>query len=159
MPDVRELARLEALARFRRPAQGMLDEILFPWNIRDLLQSTDSEYERINLRAKGQPEWDIDFQSWKNFYQANKDPGWLSSSQETAQEVRRRQARLAEWQKQLAAKGVQTGPNVTVAGPAPLVDKPAAGWSQGFERLAKWGAVAGVLYLGGRALRLGDKLT
>ena len=162
MSDVAEYARREALARFRRPAQGMLDEILFPWNLRDLLQETDGEYERLNPLAKGTPGWEADFTSWKAFYEANKNPGWLSSSQETAQAVRRRQARLADWQKQLSKAGVQTGPEVKVSGPAPLVEPPAAGWSnvgQGLERVAKWAAGAAVLYLAGRALRLGESIS
>jgi hypothetical protein len=156
---IRDLARKEALARFGRPAQGMFDEILFPWNLRDLLQETDAEYERLNPLATGQPGWDIEYQSWKTFFQANKDPGWLSSSQETAQAIRRRQARLKEWQALLAQKGIQTGPQVNVAGPAPLFEQPAAQWSAGLEKIAKWAAGAAGLYLAGRALGLGEKLT
>lgn len=157
--SIRDIARREALARFRRPAQGMLDEILFPWNLRDLLQETDADYERLNEKATGQPGWDTDYQSWKTFLQANKDPGWLSSSQETAEAIRRRQARLAEWQKLLTQKGIQTGPSVTVSRPAPLFETPKPGWSAGLEKAAKWAAGAAGLYLASRALGLGEKLT
>lgn len=162
MPDVRDYAREEAMRRFGRPAQGMFDEILFPWNLRDLVQETDAEYERINAQARGMPGWDVEYQSWKTFFQANKDPGWLSSSQETAQAIRRRQAKLADWQKQLSQKGIQTGPAVTVAGPAPLVEPPASGWSgfgQGLERVAKYAAWGVGLYVVGKTIGLGEKLS
>ncbi|MBL9008158.1 MAG: hypothetical protein JNJ46_28120 [Myxococcales bacterium] len=157
--DIRDIARAEALARIRRPAQGMFDELLFPWSIRDLLQETDADYERINLQAKGRPDWDVEYTSWKTFYQANKDPGWLSSSQETAQAIRRRQARLVEWQKLLAQRGVQTGPQGTVSGPAPLFEAPSSDRMPGLERVAKWAAGTAVLYLASRALGLGEKMT
>lgn len=163
---VADYARAEALARIRPRAQGLLDEVLFPWNIRDLLTETDAEYERINDQARGTPGWDAEYRSWKTFRDENKNPGWLSSSQETAQAIRRRQARLADWQKQLAAKGAQTGPDVKVSGPAPLIEPPSAGWSQwnrdlgrGIEAVAKWGATAAALYLASRALGIGEKIT
>lgn len=167
--DLSTLVRAQALQQLRggghsscrcaRPAQGLLDEIQFPWNIRDLISSTNGDYERVNATAKGNAGWDAEYRSWQEFYARNKDPGWFSSSQETVEEIRRRQTRLGEWQRELKAAGIGTGPQVTASGPAPLASPPASGWGDFGEKLSglvKWGVVGVGLWAGVKALGLAE---
>ncbi len=112
-----------ALSRLlaRRRAQGLID-VQWPSNVRDLVHGTDADYERVNQKAKGDPDWDAEYARWKRFFQDNRDPGFFSASYETVEEVRRRQKRLAEWQERLKTKNIDTGPRVDVSKPEPLID-------------------------------------
>lgn len=130
-------------------AQGMLDEVWFPWNIKDLVASTDADFERIHLIGKGRPAWEIEYKSWKQFYSSNKDAGWLSSSQETVEAVRRYQRRLKDWQAQFRKENLPVGPDVQVAEVTPLISPPKTDTWSG---LAKGALVLGGLYVAAKAI-------
>jgi hypothetical protein len=152
--DIGKSHGLAFAARMRARGQGMLDEILTPQNVLEQLQSTKRDFDLVNLKAKGDPAWDLEYQSFQEFYSDNKNRTW-TLSQATVEENRRRQARLADWQKKLAERGINTGPDVRVSSPEPLINQ--SGASLGFsldsvQDLLKWGAIAGGVYLAAKAL-------
>lgn len=165
--DLSTLVRAQALQQLRgpdcgcrKPAQGGLLDIQWPWNVRDLIKSADADYERVNASAKGKPGWDEEYKSWKRFYEDNRDPGFLSSSYATVEEVRRRQSRLAEWQQKLQARGTDTGPVVTPSKPDPLMSPSAASdlgsFAAGLSNALKWAVVGVGLWAGVKALGLAE---
>lgn len=90
-------------------ANGMLDEILSPRDIKNELEALRASYEVVNQSARGRSGWDAHYQEFLKFYEANKDPGWFTSSQATMDHIRERARRLEEWKKQLSAEGVKIG--------------------------------------------------
>lgn len=131
------------------PAQGMLDEVWFPWNVKDLVASTDADFERIHLVGKGRPAWETEYKGWKQFYARNQDPGWLSSSQETVEAVRRYQRRLKDWQEQFRKENLPVGPSVQIAEVTPLVSPPS---TDAWSGLAKGALILGGLYVAAKAI-------
>lgn len=89
------------------PAANGLFEIVLPKDIKNELDALKASFEVVNQTAKGRPAWDAHYQEFQQFYERNKDPGWLSSSYSTITSIRERAQRLEEWKKQLTAEGVK----------------------------------------------------
>ena len=89
------------------PAANGLFEIVLPKDIKNELDALKASFEVVNQTAKGKPAWDAHYQEFQQFYERNKDPGWLSSSYATITNIRERAQRLEDWKKQLAAEGVK----------------------------------------------------
>ena len=89
------------------PSANSLFEIVLPKDIKNELEALRGSYEVVNQTAKGRPAWDAHYQEFTQFYEKNKDPGWLSSSYATIKNIRERAQRLEEWKQQLAAEGVK----------------------------------------------------
>lgn len=95
------------LATERLPsANGMFDEILSPQDIKNELEALKASYDVVNQTARIRPSWAAHYEEFLKFYEANKDPGWFTSSQATMDHIRERGRRLEEWKKQLIADGV-----------------------------------------------------
>lgn len=89
------------------PAANGLFEIVLPKDIKNELDALKASFEVVNQTAKGRPAWDAHYQEFQQFYERNKDPGWLNSSYATITSIRERAQRLEEWKKQLTAEGVK----------------------------------------------------
>jgi hypothetical protein len=89
------------------PAANGLFEVVLPKDIKNELDELKASFEVVNQTAKGKPAWDEHYQEFQQFYERNKDPGWLSSSYATITNIRERAQRLEDWKKQLAAEGVK----------------------------------------------------
>ena len=89
------------------PAANGLFEIVLPKDIKNELDALKASFEVVNQTAKGKPAWDAHYQEFQQYYERNKDPGWLSSSYATITNIRERAQRLEDWKKQLAAEGVK----------------------------------------------------
>ncbi len=89
------------------PSANGLFEIVLPKDIKNELDELKASFEVVNQTAKGKPAWDAHYQEFQQFYERNKDPGWLSSSYATITNIRERAQRLEDWKKQLAAEGVK----------------------------------------------------
>ena len=89
------------------PAANGLFEIVLPKDIKNELDALKGSFEVVNQTAKGKPAWDAHYQEFQQFYEHNKDPGWLNSSYATITNIRERAQRLEDWKKKLASEGVK----------------------------------------------------
>lgn len=87
-------------------ANGLLD-IVSPKDIRNELEALRGSYEVVNQTAKGRGDWDAHYKEFLQYFEKNKDPGWLDSSYSTMTHIRERAQRLEEWKKKLAVEGVK----------------------------------------------------
>ncbi len=82
-------------------------EINTPKDIKNEIDALHASYEVVNQTAKGRPDWDVHYREFMQFYEKNKKPGWLNSSQSTVNNIRARAKRLEEWKRKLSSAGVQ----------------------------------------------------
>lgn len=126
----------------------MLDEVLLPGDILALLESTNADYERVNQTAAGQADWTMVYADWQTFYKDTKGRWSWMLSQATADEIRRRQRILADWQATLKQRNIETGPTTRPSQPsligAPELDK----LGDALKGAAKWAAVGLAGYFG-----------
>ena len=92
---------------FNSAAANGLFEIVLPKDIKNELDALKASFEVVDQTAKGKPAWDAHYQEFRQFYERNKDPGWLNSSYATITNIRERAQRLEDWKKQLTAEGVK----------------------------------------------------
>jgi hypothetical protein len=83
-----------------------LIEINLPKDVKNDIEALKASYDIVNQTAKGRSDWDTHYQEFLRFYEQNKDPGWLNTSQSTVNNIRARAKRLEEWKQKLAAEGV-----------------------------------------------------
>lgn len=86
---------------------GDLIEINTPKDVKNEIEALRASYEIVNQTAKGRADWDAHYRDFQQFYDKNKNPGWLTTSQSTVNQIRDRARRLEEWKEQLAAEGVK----------------------------------------------------
>lgn len=86
--------------------KGLL-EIVTPSTIKAELEALRASYEIVHQSAKGNPAWEVHYAEFQQFYDKNKDPGWLTSSFSTVRTIRQRARRLEEWKDKLRSEGVR----------------------------------------------------
>lgn len=86
---------------------GDLIEINTPKDVKNEIEALRASYEIVNQTAKGRSDWDAHYRDFQQFYDKNKNPGWLTTSQSTVNQIRDRARRLEEWKEQLVAEGVK----------------------------------------------------
>ena len=103
-----------------------LDRDQHPQGCEERIEALRASYEIVNQTAKGRADWDAHYRDFQQFYDKNKNPGWLTTSQSTVSQIRDRARRL-ESGKSAAAEGVK------IREPA---KKPASRMASGNARLA-----------------------
>lgn len=104
------------------PSANGLFELVLPKDIKNEIDALKSSYDVVNQTAKGRSDWDVHYQEFLQFYEKNKDPGWLTSSYATLTNIRERAQRLEEWKKKLSTDGVKILEPEKKAPPSPTKD-------------------------------------
>lgn len=81
--------------------------IILPKDLKNEVDALKASFDVVNQTAKGRPGWDAYYQEFLQFYERNKDPGWLSTTSGAMENVRERAQRLEEWKQNLSAEGVK----------------------------------------------------
>lgn len=95
----------QAMEQF--PSANAFFELVLPKDIKNEIDALKSSYDVVNQTAKGRSDWDVHYQEFLQYYEKNKDPGWLNSSYATITNIRERAQRLEEWKKKLSGEGVK----------------------------------------------------